>query len=89
MVMVAVVPAPVVQHQCREDDPRHFPADGLLKPVIRITEDQVFYIRHHKSASVRQTVKVPESSLIIRAITVRIGIHRSFGRHKIAAKKIG
>jgi hypothetical protein len=38
MVMVAVVPAPVIQYQRREDDPRHFPADSLLKPVVRIAQ---------------------------------------------------
>ncbi|MNN28939.1 hypothetical protein D3C81_1425220 [compost metagenome] len=89
MVMVAVVPAPVVQYQRRKNDPRHFPTDGLLKPVLRVTEEQVFHIRRHKSAPARQTVKLPESALIFGAIAVRIGIHGGFGRHKIAAKEIG
>lgn len=40
MVMVAVVPAPVIQYQRREDDPRHFPADSLLKPVFLIAQGQ-------------------------------------------------
>jgi hypothetical protein len=61
MVMVAVVPAAVIQHQRREDDPRHFPADSLLKPVIRIAEGQALHVRRHITAAFRQPVKLPES----------------------------
>jgi hypothetical protein len=61
MVMVAVVPAPVIQYQRREDDPRHFPADSLLKPVVRIAQGQALHVRRHISAAFRQPVKLPES----------------------------
>ena len=88
MVMVAVVPAPVIQYQRREDDPRHFPADSLLKPVVRIAQGQALHVRRHISAAFRQPVKLPESPLILRAVTLGVGVHGCLGRHKIAAKQI-